>query len=64
MTNQSPLNVFRPCGHLGYDENFPFEVDSSAMGSQQKKWLESASSFLDRLCSSEPSALECRMYED
>ena len=52
-----------PCGHLSYDDDFPFEADKSALGTQQAKWLESPSTFLDRLCAIEPGATECRSYE-
>lgn len=53
-----------PCGHLSIDDDFPFESDKSALGTQQEKWLNSPSTFLDRLCSAEPGAVECKTYED
>ena len=53
-----------PCGHLSYDDDFPFETDKSALGTQQEKWLNSPATFLDRLCALEPDAVECRTYED
>lgn len=53
-----------PCGHLPYDDDFPFEADKTALGKSQDEWLNSPSTFLDRLCSTDPSAIECRIYED
>ena len=52
------------CGHLDYSDDFPFEADKSALGTQQSKWLESPSTYFDRLCALDPSAPECRVYED
>ena len=40
------------------------EADASPMTTQQRKWLESPATFLDRLCALEPGAVECRTYED
>ena len=57
-------NPTAPCGHLPVSDDFPFEADKSALGTQQDKWLSSPSTFLDRLCSLDPSAPECRIYED
>lgn len=54
----------KPCGHLDYDDDFPFEADKSALGTQQEKWLTSSSTYLERLCSLEPGAVECKTYED
>ena len=53
-----------PCGHLDYSDDFPFEADRTALGTQQAKWLDSPSTYFERLCSTDPSAPECRIYED
>ena len=53
-----------PCGHLDYSDDFPFEADRTALGVQQDKWLNSPSTYFERLCSTDPSAPECRIYED
>ena len=53
-----------PCGHLGYDDDIYIETDASPMTTQQGKWLASSSTYFDRTCSLNPSAPECRIYED
>jgi len=40
------------------------EADASPMATQQRKWLESPATYLDRLCALEPGAVECKTYED
>jgi len=40
------------------------EADASPLTTQQRKWLDSASSYFDRVCTINPSAPECRIYED
>ena len=47
-------------GHINFDY---VEIDPSPMASQAQKWLNSPSTFLDRLCSLEPSAPECKTYD-
>ena len=66
MTCKTPCNncTCKPCGHLAHDDDFPFETDKSPLGTLQEKWLDSPSTFLQRLCSLEPGAIECRIYED
>ena len=66
MTCKTPCNncSCKPCGHLPYDDDFPFEADKSALGTLHEKLLSSPSTFLQRLCALEPGAVECRTYED
>jgi len=66
MTCKKPCDncTCAPCGHLDYDDDIYIEADASPMATQQRKWLDSASSYFDRACSLNPSAPECRVYED
>ena len=49
-----------------YDNEY-FEADASPMTTLQRKWLDeyfSPANFFERFCSTNPSAPECRIYED
>lgn len=54
----------KPCDYLDYDNDFPFEADHTPLGYLQDRWLNSPSTALERHCALNPSAVECKIYED
>ena len=61
MTCKTPCNNCQCEPASIYNHDY-IEVDASPMATQQRKWLESPSTFLDRLCALEPGAVECKTY--
>ncbi len=62
--NECPDCSCAPCGHLEYSEDYPFEVDSTPIGTQQDRWLRSPANTLTQHCALHPSDAECKIYED
>ena len=63
MTCATPCSNCKCMPASVYNHDY-MEADPSPMATQQRKWLESPSTYLDRLCALEPGAVECRTYED
>ena len=67
---EEPMTCKAPCAKCTcvkstspYDSDY-VEIDASPMATQQRKWLESPATYLDRLCALEPGAVECRVYDN
>ena len=61
MTCNTPCNNCQCEPASIYNHDY-IEAAASPMATPQRKWLESPSTFLDRLCALEPGAVECRTY--
>ena len=67
MTCKTPCAncTCKPCDYLELTDSTVFEADSTAaLSSEQRKWLESPSTFLARHCALNPGAVDCKIYED
>ena len=61
---EEPMTCKTPCKKCAcesvYDSDY-IEADASPMATQQRKWLESPSTFFERECVLRPNSTHCRI---